>query len=403
MANKEKEKKKRKLASAKKGNDAMSGFRPPYLNIPSGVEMFKFDKDRDYNIDIIPYEVGEGNPWADAGELYFCRPVYIYKDIGTDEKSRCSPKTFGKSDPVAKEIVKMVRKGTIKDGSDEHKAMQDKMRVLYWIYDRDEPEKGVRLFDSAYFKSFGVLLKNAMDKDPDDDKGYQTFHDPDGGFSLMVTVSPDVFNGKEFIKPVKVSFIKRPEGIPEEILEQAKCLDDMPIEIEGEELLKIFLGETEPEAPAGEEADDDGDDTDDEDTPPPAPPKKPAAKAPAEKPPAPTKPADDEGDETAEDLGIVKGAKVKHKALGECTVVKVSPDGTSLTLKDSDGDVHTAIAPSKVTLVKEEAKPAKADKGGKKPAPPPEDEDDIDNDSDSDEDSEDEESSSDNDDAWEDD
>lgn len=111
----------------------------------------------------------------------------------------------------------------------------------------------------------------------------------------------------------------------------------------------------------------DDDDVDDDDLAPPSK-KKPPTK-PTKKPLRDTPQEDDEDGEdsvldedddaedfsvTAEDVGIEKGSKVKHKKFGECVVVNVSPDGTSLILKSKKGDLHKAVAPQDCTVLDDE-------------------------------------------------
>lgn len=98
---------------------------------------------------------------------------------------------------------------------------------------------------------------------------------------------------------------------------------------------------------------------------------------PAPKAKAKPKPSADDDDEpapakgapkTAEEVGIEQGTMVVYKNL-ECEVVKVSRDGTSLTLEDDDGEVWRAISPGEVKLRTPKEKPALTTDDDDEPAP----------------------------------
>jgi hypothetical protein len=54
---------------------------------------------------------------------------------------------------------------------------------------------------------------------------------------------------------------------------------------------------------------------------------------------------------TAQDKGLKVGYKVEHFKHGRCTIVHVSADGTSLKIRDKDGEVHSAVQPEEVERV----------------------------------------------------
>lgn len=399
MGTKEKERRKKRMTSAKKGNEALGGFWPSYLHPIDGVGMFKYKEEKDYDLDFVPFVASDRKlqyKRADPGHLYYVVTYDIHSNIGTDEKSVICLRTFGKPCPICKKTNQLVSEGQIVQDSDAHTALKPKRRQLFLVVDRDEPTK-LQVYETAYFKSFGVMLKEMLDKDPDNEKGWDTFYDPDGGFTVHVITAKDNFKGRDFNKPVKLSFVKRPEGIPADIAalsytdeyEPVIDLEGLLIELPAEQLLAMFTGE-EDEAPPTK---------DKEDVAPKAKasPAKDTPKAGAiNGAPKTPPPKDGEGTETAKDKGITKGSKVTHKKLGVCEVMKVSPDGSSLTLQDEDGDLHEAVAPSKCELVKEDedededdAPPPKKPQG-KKPAPAKdEDEGDEDEDTEDDEDEED--------------
>ena len=73
-----KKKRKQKVAeSARRRAEQHKGdYESTVVELPEGVEMFKVKSEKAIRIDIIPFIVGKGNPWADEGSLH-CERTYL--------------------------------------------------------------------------------------------------------------------------------------------------------------------------------------------------------------------------------------------------------------------------------------------------------------------------------------
>src|SRR2546430_15238147 len=83
---------KRRYTSARERAEKQSvGFVGNYLNLPDGAQLFK-PKSGTMLLDILPYEAGKGNPWAEPGNLHWERTYYSHRGIGANSDSFLCPR-----------------------------------------------------------------------------------------------------------------------------------------------------------------------------------------------------------------------------------------------------------------------------------------------------------------------
>lgn len=394
MANRrEKESRQRKVVSAKKwASEHESGFSRTSLKVPEGLTIFNVKKAGTYRLDVIPYTVGEGNPHSDAGELHYERTYYIHARIGPNGDTYCClAKTFNKPCPICEERAKMARD----PDSDEKlvKSLFPKERNLWNVFVHSEPEKGVQVWDVSdhlFGKHLRAKINNADESD-----GYDTFADPEEGQTLKIGATEEKGGGFTWRTCNDIEFKSRKEPISEEIMSAAVCLDDMLVEMEYDKLKSVFHGEVPEGDGTGKKRnlkedvkssnpDDDDDDEGDGDLEEEAPKKKPQGK-PKTNPSAAK--------------GLALGMTVLHEEFGVCDITKISPDGTSLTLEDEDGEMHMAVGPDEVEKQgKASAKPGKNGDPDDDDDSDDEDSSDLEDDEDDDEESEDSDDKNDEDD-----
>lgn len=360
------------------------GWKPTAYTLPAGVEAFRFTEAKNYRIDIMPFRVGAGNPQADEGTVHWERTYYTHGGLGAEgmDHYTCLQQTFGKKCPICEEYVKRKRAGASKE---ELGDLRPKTRQLFVFFVHSEHEKGYQVYEASHYRGFGELLKAKLDAQ-DEDSPYLDFFHLEDGMTLVVKAAEDSYAGKKFFKPANIEMVPRKEQFDVAVLDDIPCLDELPKELSYAALKAVFEGEvssSEGEEPGNEETEGAGEEGQQEEeapkpkpkTKPPAAPAKPPAKKVAvveEEEPEPE--PEPEEEEAAEGEEIVIGDRVRHEDLGVCEVVNVSPDGSSIRLRDEDGTVHRAIDPS--TVVKEEeepeeeeAPPPKPKAGVKKPAP----------------------------------
>jgi len=347
-----------------------SGFETSTIRVPEGLKFFN-PKVGVYEIDIVPYKVGKGNPMAPEGALYYERTYWIYKDIGPEGKWYVAiGKTFGKRDP----IVDYKREQAREPDADLKalKALDPKERQLFLVYDREDPKAGLQLWDFS-FHTFGKLLDSRVKNSREVD-GWDLFYFPDDdGMTLRVTFEEG--QGGKFIEAAAIDFLRRESPLPKPIVEHDICLDEMPIELTYDQLKSIFLciDEKSGDAATSSHKSDRPADEDrserrstareeerSQDT-------RREEPAPRERERAP-EPETKSRPKTADEYGLAVKDEVIYK--GEmCSIVKISPDGTSLVLLDSQDNPIRAVGCDEVRKL--DAK--RADPVDRKPAPPKDD------------------------------
>ncbi len=222
-----KDREKRKIRSARdRAEKHVDGFSASSLSIPEGVSMFKLKKGVMF-IDIIPYVVGKGNPFADEGEIHYERTYFNHKNIGPNGDSFiCLKKTQGKPCPVCEYRAKLASDPD--SDEDTIKEMGPKERQLFNVIDLKDQDKGIQLFESSYHL-FGRLIDEAI-KEPDEEaesEGWDKFHDPENGLTLKLTVVDSTFNGRTFQQVSRIDFRSRKKQYEESIIDDAHCLDEV--------------------------------------------------------------------------------------------------------------------------------------------------------------------------------
>lgn len=340
------------------------GFESSSVSLPDGVEFFQLKKEGKYYIDILPYVAGKGNPSCDEGCTHMERTFYVHKDIGPENKSFLCPAKYGKRCPICEEL----RKGNM--DQETRDAIKVKTRMLWPVFDHSD--KTIKIWDTAYYKSFGEMLKDKVQADDDTYGNFTNLTKEKGGMTLILKVDNATYNGRSFRQVKNIEMVGKKIDHEDSIIDDVPCLDDLLIVLPYDELKRIFLQEGD-----SEEEDDkpirgkahpkDDDDSDDDDEPKKSPMKNTASGKKTTKSSSTDDDDEDDTDDedndnkTAKECGIKVGMSVKHKKFGVCEVLKISPDETSLLLKDEDDETHRGVGPDEVQIIKGKAKPADDD------------------------------------------
>jgi len=327
----EKERQKHQYASAKdRAEKHDRGFEPTAITLPEGVKMFRFRKEGTYRLDILPYRVGKGNPFADEGFLHYERTYFTHAIPTPDGSNRycCLKKTFHEDCPVCEYLDKARREKTLDQKS--IKELGWKERQLFNLRDLDNTADGIQIFEFNWFQ-FGKTL----DVKSKNKERYATFYALEDGFTVEVVVEEESYQGRPVLKPVDITFESR-EDYPESTLEETHCLDDLPKYLSYDELKALLEGGK-------------------------------VISKKEEKEEAPPSHSDSNGNGSAKSITptippqkFKEGQIVTHPKLGECEVKRISGDGKALVLEDQDKNVHRAINPVECTLVitREMARPS---------------------------------------------
>jgi len=252
MGKKTKDKKaKRERVSAKKwSDDNKGGLRLTAFRVPDKTQLFQLKENGIKRVDVIPFKAGKDNPQADEGVLHFERTVYMHRRIGPSGDDYCCPArctehlepSERKSCPVCEEHTKL--KSQYSDPTDKQKkllqGLKAKRRQLILIYDHDDDERGVQLWHTAFYKSFGQTLQEAIEFADPDEEHKIFFADPEDGSTLKLGIGKEQFEGRDFYPVKTVEFKKRKKPLSEKLLKKAPCLDELLIILDYDDLEAIF-------------------------------------------------------------------------------------------------------------------------------------------------------------------
>lgn len=225
----------RDRVKAKANQPRVSKF--DYLKLPEGVEKFAIDgKVKDVagkkvvtmRFDIMPYEVGKGNPNCEPGEAYYERTYHVHKiNLGNKNSITfiCPKKTWGKKCPACEflEKLRQDRNAT----KDEINNFVPKERQLFNVRDLADPDK-TKVFDISY-PLFGRLL-DARIAGMDEDEDFDAFADLQGGKTIRAQFEQKKFNGGNYYEVQSIEFKDREEDYEDEVIKESVCLDNLLIE-----------------------------------------------------------------------------------------------------------------------------------------------------------------------------
>src|SRR5271154_1674773 len=88
----EREDREDKAVSAKRRvTEHSTGFERTTLEVPEGTNFFQLKQSGVKRLEIIPYIVGKGNPFADEGEKHYERTYYVHRSVGANNDTYCCP------------------------------------------------------------------------------------------------------------------------------------------------------------------------------------------------------------------------------------------------------------------------------------------------------------------------
>ena len=236
--NKEKKSRSTRDAARRRAETHKGDFTPTAFKLPENVQQFSLSDEKTRRIDIIPYEVGEGNPYADAGALHYERTYWRHRDIGTDGNNYvCNKKTSGGKCPICDFRAKLAKDPDADE--DLIKSLAPKERQLFNVIDTKDRKKGVQVWEIS-FHLFGKRL-DAEINNQDDDDDYEGFSELEGGKTLKIAAEEKSLGRSNFYEVTSINFKDRTEDYDEDILEKTTCLDDILIVMEYDELKAILL------------------------------------------------------------------------------------------------------------------------------------------------------------------
>ena len=265
----------RTAASAKHRQE--SGAAYGYLNLPSGVAVYKEEpskKGKAVSLDILEYKVEESRhpdeKYFDDDNRYWTRPFQAHRNIGPNQEAVVCLTSIGKKCPICIARTEILRS---EDGSKEDaRDLKPQKRHLYYVIPRNHAdfEEVPHIWNIAK----GNFQKQ-LDIELQTDEEYEDFPMLDGGLTIKVRFSKESFGGNEYAEADRIDFKERDEAIDEDILESMPDLRKVLTILSYKELDDLFLGideedEDDPDeeslkAKEEPEPDDDEDDDDEDD------------------------------------------------------------------------------------------------------------------------------------------
>lgn len=187
-------------------------------------------------LDTIPYLAGKKDPKVSEGEPTYVLDLWVHKGIGANEGSYvCPARNYNKPCPVCEDIKELKKSGDYDE--DELKKLYPKRRVIYNILCYDsvkEEERGVQVWEVAHW--FMERHLSPLARTPRTG-GFVPFADPVEGKTIAFSrTSKTDFIGHRFLD--------RDYEIPDEVLEEAKCLDELIDVLSYDELYSIYHGKS---------------------------------------------------------------------------------------------------------------------------------------------------------------
>ncbi len=323
-----------RLAAAKAWADKKpSGFESRAIKLPDGMSYFRVEKAGTRRLDFIPFVMSreaykrltrdckQSDPEFECYEQTY----FSHRSVGPSSSTyTCPSKTFDRACPICEHLAKN------RGDKELYKVLGPKFRHLWVVIDITDEEsrkKGMQIWDTGHWKSFGEKLQVEIKETEN-----YLWADSTEGFTLEVRFVEKTFNGNKFFDPDKLTFKERTKQYPDGYSSKAPALCDCIMETSYDELKDAFekgvstVTEDEPDeaqvtpkraakAPEKEKVEDEDDWEDDEEITQPRARSKPAAKV-----------VDDDDEEDEEDASD----------LDEKPASKNGKKGSSRDIDDSD-------------------------------------------------------------------
>lgn len=257
---KNKKKSKFKGAVSRNAERQNRGSQYGYLRLPKGINMFKEEPKTRVELDIIPYVVTcDNHPDRDEeygiavkGELWYKRPFWLHRGVGSDNQSIVCPSSVGKPCPICEYRAQLLKDGAEWD-DDTVKALKPSMRNLYVVI----PKKNKNYPEEPHIWGISqFLFQDKLNEEIQENEEYETFPDLEEGYSLRIRFAEGTFGSNKFAEVSRIDFIERKKPYDESILEKIPSLDDMLEILPYPTIESMFFGNMSPDEDEDEEYDD---------------------------------------------------------------------------------------------------------------------------------------------------
>lgn len=196
----------------------------------------------DHSLDFVPYLAGKHDPHVKEGNRQYCLDLWIHRKVGVSEDDFVCLKRNGWGEcPICDYQAHLKKEGE----TDEAiiKSLNPTRRCIYNVWCHDTPKeeaKGVQIWDVSQYAFDSLLSEQAKKKKGG---GYIYFSNSDAEEGKTVSFRRTGM-GPTNTKYVAFSFEDRESALPDEIIDQSQCLDDLIHIPSYDEVYEAFFGQT---------------------------------------------------------------------------------------------------------------------------------------------------------------
>lgn len=234
------------------------------LTIPPTLPKWKPKKTGSHTIDIIPFVVTENHMLfrddlrnAREGKLYPERTYHTHRQIGVNTESfACPAMNYGKPCPICEDRIRLKARPE-REFTERAYELKPKDRQLWLIWDNDDPDKGVQLWEEAVWNFGKNLVAYIEGARKEDVAAYKRFYHPVDGFTMRLTAIETAIGAKDGKKGGNNTtytvhqFYPRARPIPRDIIHHGYDLDAMVRVLPYDALKAIYTGASDDDSDNG--------------------------------------------------------------------------------------------------------------------------------------------------------
>lgn len=229
-----------------------------YLNLPSGMNVFKEEPDTKVTLDFLPYtiidqnhpDIDQDGEFPQLGDLWYKRPFKVHRNIGAENEAVVCPTSIKKKCPICEYRAKRKKEGA---DQEELGAIKASNRNLYVVVPKNHKEydEEPHIWDISKY-----LFQDMLNDEIDENKEYGVFPDPEEGLSVRIRFTENKLGRNKFAETSRIDFEQREKPYDEKILDSVPNLDEVLNIMTYEQIEKKFF-EMEAEEDAGKAKEDD--------------------------------------------------------------------------------------------------------------------------------------------------
>jgi hypothetical protein len=219
--------------------------------VPAGLKQFKSKRTdgASHTLDFVPFRVTESHlrlvpelRRTEPGKLLVTSSYFCHRQVGVNQdKIVCPARTFGRKCPVCEARARF-KESPHKEDEEKAKACNSSERQLWLVWDSDDRDAGVQLWDEAEF-NFGANLSSYLKGTPENvRRDYLGFWKPQSGYTIRISCKEKPIGKQKNYEWSVHSFYKRDRPLPDEILDHGYDLDSMVPLVDYKTLKAIYEG-----------------------------------------------------------------------------------------------------------------------------------------------------------------